>query len=328
MLENVINKNRKGWIDALRGLAIILVIYGHNIQNTPEFYIFTSPIKMPLFFAISGYLFKPNKNWPLFLNSIFKKLVVPWVLLGLFVPIMLIPFQGIDYLYNYILQMLSGKVLWFMPCLIIAEIIYYIILHCSKTDYWIIIISFSCFVLGLLFYSKGILNYAMINRALSVQPFFLIGLFFYKYETKIININWLWFTIITALYIGMCFLSMRIYPEQSLDVHMNRYYNIPFNLFQIIIGCFLLFYVTRQLNVRSNIMSFLGQNTLLLYMWHGIAIVLFVRLLQFAGWNMPNCWWVALLKTIWAIILCCGCSLLINKYIPFIVGKNKVNNKT
>ena len=67
---------RKHWVDALRALAILLVVLGHQLKDMTEYFIFTSPIKMPLFFAISGYLFNTRggndveffKNW-------FKKLI-------------------------------------------------------------------------------------------------------------------------------------------------------------------------------------------------------------------------------------------------------------
>lgn len=46
-------KNRKDWIDALHALAMILVIYGHRVPEWSEYFVFTSPIKIPLFFAIT-----------------------------------------------------------------------------------------------------------------------------------------------------------------------------------------------------------------------------------------------------------------------------------
>ena len=43
------NRIRKEWIDALRALAIVLVVLGHQLRGVAEYFIFTSPIKMPLF---------------------------------------------------------------------------------------------------------------------------------------------------------------------------------------------------------------------------------------------------------------------------------------
>ena len=62
---------RKAWIDALRALAIIMVVLGHQVKGEDAYFLFTSPVKMPLFFAISGYVFNMHdgnsqlfwKNW-------------------------------------------------------------------------------------------------------------------------------------------------------------------------------------------------------------------------------------------------------------------------
>ena len=323
MRMELVNRSRKGWVDALRGVAILLVIYGHNITNMPEFYIFTSPIKMPLFFAISGYLFSSNKEWPLFLNTLLRKLVIPWIALGIVYPIVLIPFNGIHFSLHYFIQMLLGEVLWFMPCLIIAEIIHYIIIRYCKKNVLILLVSFICFIIGIFLHHKGLLNFAMINCALSVQPFFLIGRLFRKYESKIKIINWRLVVLLAIIYLGLGFTSMKIYPGQSLDVHMVSYYNIPFCLVHIFLGCFLLFVAACKMNISSNLMSFIGQNTLILYMWHGMAIVFLVKGLQLVGWIMPINWWTALIKLVWALIVCGIVAVLINRFLPWAVGKSE-----
>lgn len=52
MESKIVDTSRKGWVDALRGLAILLVMYSHCIGNMPGYIIFTGPVKMPLFYAI------------------------------------------------------------------------------------------------------------------------------------------------------------------------------------------------------------------------------------------------------------------------------------
>ena len=73
-------KIRLEWIDVLRALAILLVVYGHRItylKNDVDgfwFYeaysVFLNPIKMPLFFALSGYLFRIRQGGDI---AFFKK---------------------------------------------------------------------------------------------------------------------------------------------------------------------------------------------------------------------------------------------------------------
>ena len=58
-------------IDALRGLAMLLVVFGHSTKGLYPFYVFTSPVKMPLFFALSGYLMNVDREEGSFLKNIF-----------------------------------------------------------------------------------------------------------------------------------------------------------------------------------------------------------------------------------------------------------------
>ena len=91
-------KNREDWIDALRALAMIFVIYGHLLKKTELsyiYYVFTSPIKLPLFLSISGYLFKEIKDFQTFFYKVFRGLVIPWIVLSI-APLLLISLPNND----------------------------------------------------------------------------------------------------------------------------------------------------------------------------------------------------------------------------------------
>lgn len=65
MIENPVStsyKGRKIWIDGLRGLAMVFVLYGHLVNDWSTYYVFTSPIKIPLFFANTGYVYKTREG--------------------------------------------------------------------------------------------------------------------------------------------------------------------------------------------------------------------------------------------------------------------------
>ena len=73
---------RKSWLDALRAMAMLYVVFGHQAQWCEAFFLFTTPIKIPLFFAISGYLFNYyNGQQVLFFKNCFFKLVFPFFFL-------------------------------------------------------------------------------------------------------------------------------------------------------------------------------------------------------------------------------------------------------
>ena len=44
-------KERKSWIDGLRALAMLFVMYGHLCTGIRPYSVFSAPVKLPLFFA-------------------------------------------------------------------------------------------------------------------------------------------------------------------------------------------------------------------------------------------------------------------------------------
>ena len=325
MSWTLVNTSRKGWVDALRALAILLVIYGHCAQDYLKFFVFTSPVKMPLFFAITGYLFGV-KDWRTFVSQLMKKVVIPWLILGLLPSLFMIPFKGFVNVIDTFLGLLSGRELWFFPCFIIGQVLFYLICRCCRKPLWIAIASFACFVLGIVLCRRDILNYAMFNRGLTVLPFFFVGYLFRRYERQFVRISWIYVGSAFVLYLGLCWLSMVLFQGKVIDVHLGIYYNFPYCLFLIYLGCFILFTAGAKSCFFFKPLSFIGQNTLVLYIWHGIAVTILVKGFLFFGIAIPSNWWTALIKVIWACALCGVCAVLLNRYLPIVVGKKSVDN--
>src|ERR1700733_1571933 len=75
---------RVSWIDICRGIAIILVMYGHLFASDKSRY-FIYAFHMPLFFFISGLVFKPTTGKPLLIvtKKYIKQLLIPYYLFAL-----------------------------------------------------------------------------------------------------------------------------------------------------------------------------------------------------------------------------------------------------
>jgi acyltransferase len=124
------------WIDIARGIGIILVIIGHVSRNQ-ELQNFIYSFHMPLFFMLSGFLYKHKEN---FVKNKFKRLMIPyfvfsmlcfiyWVIIerniraqynvsafNQFINIFLCRGGEGNYIYN--------AAMWFLPCLFVTEIIF------------------------------------------------------------------------------------------------------------------------------------------------------------------------------------------------------------
>lgn len=138
---------RLHWIDSLKGIGIILVVFAHyRLPVALDTYIFS--FHMPLFFFISGFLFnfeKYSESAPNFVKRRFKSLIVPYfcfaLLTCLFYFLLDTVFQpgvtNIDFFVNTIpygiysiLYALGPLVsynppLWFLSCLFVTELLFY-----------------------------------------------------------------------------------------------------------------------------------------------------------------------------------------------------------
>ena len=211
-----------------------------------------------------------------------------------------------------------------MPCFVVSEAIHFYIRKLAKTEWVVIVSSIIAFVFGLLAHKMGILNFGMINRAFVVQLYFLLGYVFRMHEDWFVRQSWFIMSIGIVFYLGLGILSYFVFPNRSLDVHMNEYYNLPLCITMIVLGNLLLFSVFNKANIKNRVLEFLGQNTLLYYVWHGYAIAFLSLVLSYCDITLEINWWTAIIKTFWACLVCGVCAMIVNKYLPWVVGKKRI----
>jgi fucose 4-O-acetylase-like acetyltransferase len=138
---------RLHWIDALRGIGIMLVVFAHHsLPVTLDTYIYS--FHMPLFFFVSGFLLDFGKyvdSTASFVKRRFRSLIVPYfffalitclfyfLLDSLFQPqVTNIEFFEADALYMiYSILFSPGSLvsynppLWFLTCLFVTELLFY-----------------------------------------------------------------------------------------------------------------------------------------------------------------------------------------------------------
>ena len=139
------SKNRMQFIDTAKGIGMLLVVYAH-INYQSEILTTIYAFHMPLFFIISGILFN-RQNFYDFKHFIKKKvqtLICPYILFYLLSIIYTLAMDVIavgvnnlsyDKYLSYLVQMFLAQgssksvnaPLWFVPCLLMVEILYYFI---------------------------------------------------------------------------------------------------------------------------------------------------------------------------------------------------------
>lgn len=315
---------RLPWIDFLRGIAIILVVIGHRIGGENAiipYFIYTSPIKMPLFFILSGYLFNIGRvNFLQYLNKLLSRLILPWFLLTL-IPYIFLPTK----LPSVLLSLIKGEIAWFFPCLIIDSIIVYSLLKYCKNRILIISISIFLIIIGQLLTYFHSPNIWMINTALVCQSYMIGAYYFKEISKKFFNTSYLSLLFLTILYIFLCYIGYTLFGI-VIDVHLNRYYNAFLCIPTIIIGCFVIFIFSKKYIKTDNVLSFLGKNTLVIYIWDGICNLVILKLFEFLKLPVTNYWVLISIGIIDCFILA-TISMLLRRYCPFLIGEKKKNGK-
>lgn len=128
-------KDRIEWIDALKGIGIILVVYGHIHSEQDSVRLFIYLFHMPLFFAISGYLFKQTALSVPFLKQKFRSLLLPYFSFGMIYLVIWAfrnGFNGISTILKGLLIISTSNLpiesgLWFLPALFFCELLVVII---------------------------------------------------------------------------------------------------------------------------------------------------------------------------------------------------------
>lgn len=185
---------RYDFFDIAKGLGILAVVWAH-IMLCGWSHGLCYAFHMPLFFLISGMLFRQDKYktfWE-FIKKRAKRLFVPYLLYSLATWVLWVSFRMVrgDAVESYWMPLLQtfiaqgsgayivhNSALWFIPCLFAVEIMYFFI---GKIKWWLAISV--CFVLAglsfLLGHLYGNVWWFMLpwnfDAALIALPFYCVG---------------------------------------------------------------------------------------------------------------------------------------------------------
>jgi fucose 4-O-acetylase-like acetyltransferase len=149
-------RRRETWLDIVKGIGIILVVLGHT-QTDLSFRYMLYWFHMPLFFAISGYLFRPVADWQSFGSFVKKRalqLLLPYaaalVLLtiiqclvnrSLFIDWRSVGLGG-KFLYG------DGVALWFLTCMFMTQVLFAVVMLLFRGWPWRVLAIAGLFILA------------------------------------------------------------------------------------------------------------------------------------------------------------------------------------
>jgi fucose 4-O-acetylase-like acetyltransferase len=313
---------RHKWIDYLKGIAIVLVVYRHaliGIERThtyiPEYLVNANMIfysfRMPLFFILSGLFISSSFAKRTFKDLAlikFESLLYPyfiWAVLQITVQILFGSFTNAtrsftDYSYIFY-QPRELDQFWYLPALFNVSIVYLFIKSRFHPPAWLQV------CIGLLFYFLALYvnRISMLSDWMEFYLFFAIGdtaskLFFREKVQRLLKSPWLLVGVLPF------FVAVQLYylsrPESYfLENQLGRTEFIGISLF----GCFSMFVLAFRLQ-SWNILSFLriaGYHSLYIYVMH-VFIAALVRIALMHIFSIYNPLVLVLCGIIISITLC------------------------
>jgi len=214
-----------------------------------------------------------------------------------------------------------------MPCIVIAECIYFCIRKYIVSRHGQCIALASVSMLGLVMGHYGIGRFAMFDVACISQAFILFGYWFKNNEITLReNIGNSKLLLLFGIYVALVTMSMILFPGRSIDVHNNRYYSYLLCGVMIFISMLILFVAAPKITCYRNKflrwVVFVGQNTLVFYIMHYDARIAIGKFLQIT--KLP---FESFIEYFVAFVFICltmtMASFIINNRFPFVVGKKR-----
>lgn len=339
-------KERIEWVDIAKFICIIAVIATHSIYCDDIFTIFFSPFFLSLFFFLSGYVYNKKYTFKDVLIKKIKTILIPWFVFGIFnlIAKQIITFNEqtsfiTDLKYMFLQIRGIGDIQWFLICLFVSFIPFYFIINKLNKNKSIII-SLVLAILNILYvkYIKlNIMGFATNSlpwhlQTIFVATFFMVIGFYYKneYEKKI-KISNKTLIILNVIYI---FGVVSIYISSKAIIGINAY-NVPIFIWFVVVLMSILIQIEISKKIKNNkIISYIGSNTIIIFCLHGkiqsLVEKLFriVKLDEVFKLNILTNFIGTTLSCIIIIIALFIPIFIINKYLPFVVGrKYQIENK-
>lgn len=223
---------RISWIDAVKGIAIILLLFSHSMTNNDLLKNWILSFRIPIFFIICGYIvnlkysngFEQGQFFDL-LSKRWYNLLTPYFLFGV---ILIVYFNVIRFLGNVplnvktlLIDLVSFKgiaSLWFLPVYFFSELFLISLLGLFKGFYRYMVVAFLIVLLSLV--KQGSLSWPfdLMYRIAAGSVFVFVGYFFAshgieeKINGRIAMLLILFFSICTYFNRGASMMDMKIVP--------------------------------------------------------------------------------------------------------------------
>ena len=354
-------KERIGYYDIARGLGIIFVVIGHIDTFYMPFRSVVITFHMALFFMISGMLFWENqaeeRGYSESLKRKFLRIMVPYILfsiLSILIEFVRLALQGVFYWPHFkallisVFSLYGNSVMWFLPALFFAEMIFLAVLK-MKNDF-VTVVSILC--LTILAVWANTLNpgggefrqsfYAAMIRGIFCTVFLCAGYYIRKWTSKL-RIPGYVYGVVAVVLLGICVKLNDVNPKVDLRAMYWGEYIFATNSSTALLAVKVILYLVGAVsgalgiiclckmfdmfcnNPVYKVLAFFGSNSLVIMATHLDWHVLHYSM-DLASWLngfLPgsafyHLWIIVFVFAVEAVLI-----KLINKYVPILAGKYK-----
>ncbi|MGD8271633.1 MAG: acyltransferase family protein [Desulfobacterales bacterium] len=339
---------RIAWIDNVKAIGILLVVYGHTAGFGFLLEKFAYSFHMPLFFFVSGYLLKPKYLYESF-NSYFakhiKSLVIPYASFWLISYACWLPTQALrsraqqyaelpfwdpvlGLIYGVYTKLYVNQVLWFFPCLFCTVLLFYFISK-IKNDQLILITLIFLGVIGP--YINEQISFRLpwnVELSFVAVVFFSLGHYFCRFQFLRMVSRIKFKIFICAALTGILLIIVSINGK----VNMNRM--IFGNLALFYLGAFCgisLTIILSHMIPKNFCTEWLSFNTIVIFPMHVIFFNIFsgIGVIFFnLDHSFKNSSLFSVVYIIGAILTSIPVVYIIRRYFPWMIGQKYRKNRT
>ena len=321
-MELIDNKKRIEWLDITKGFCMFFIISAHSGFVPSYLDYFYNSFFLSAYFILSGYLFhNPERNPEVFkkLTKIVESLLVPYLVYwALSYTVDSLLRGNYNILPNLFWDIVSGKKLWFMSCLIVSEIVFALYISFFRKTLSIVVFIFLSFLVW--YFLKDYKLPWAVGISFMANVFLAFGYLLRIHNDaflKFLNNDRIGIGLIFAwvgLFIAQCFLEYRIsFPANDFG---NLFFYFPY----VIVGSFAVFYLSTKWKRHTRLALFLGQNSLLYYFFQGQVLKLMKSIFVKFGFTNPDYFKPLLIALLVSLILILPI-LLVKRYFPIMAGK-------
>jgi len=259
------------WIDIVKGIGIILVVLGHIKGGFSQDLIFL--VHMPLFFFISGYLFKPQDKKKFFFKKTVSLLLPYFTFLIILYPIEY-PYSDDKNIINYILKPIYGGQLlnkgliayWFVTCLFLTQQIFNLLFQKIKSKKLLSFVMFLFLVIS--YINSEIYPFFRLpwnaHIVLATIPFFYTG---YLFKQKKTSINLIIILVLNVIATYITYYKIPIRYDMKV-----ANYGIPIISFILSLASIILIILIskkiQHINYISNTLKYIGEKSIIIMFLH------------------------------------------------------------